>query len=331
MKSSRTAFVLALAFLPVFTSVSQQKVDWNGYLQYRFTDNYVNQEAFSVRRAKFWVNGTLPEENHAWSYKLQAMFHQLAQFDFLLQDVYVNYKASDFEITGGQFVPDFSLQRKQPDYQIPLAERAAVVNALVPTAETMARDIGIEATLNENHVGSISLGFFNGNGANTISNKKNFLYVQRSTFSLLHADVTLQLGYNLSYRNATSIQCAKMLGPNASFAGNDFRFGFEERFTLRGFELQSEYIEAHLGARKASGFYALANYLITPTHQVTLSAEQLKDLNSSTDDNPWYIMAYTHLIKGNQVKVSLENRFQFTHSKTNAQTTVQFQYFFHQS
>ena len=44
-------------------------------------------------------------------------------------------------------MPDFSLQRKQPDYAIPLDERADVVNALVPGAETMARDIGLELKL----------------------------------------------------------------------------------------------------------------------------------------------------------------------------------------
>jgi phosphate-selective porin len=257
------------------------------------------------------------------------MFHQQAQFDFLLQDVFVNYKTNGFEITAGQFVPDFSLQRKQPDYVIPLVERAAVVNALVPAAETMARDIGVEVKASGNP-GSISFGFFNGNGANSLSNKRNFLLVQRSTVSLLKADAILQLGYNLSYRHATTLQCAKMLGPGISFSGNDFRFGFEGRFVLSGIEIQSEYIEAHLGSTKASGFYALADYLIMREHRVTVSIEKLKDLNPATQDDPWYIVAYAYLIKEDQIKLSLENRFQPTAGKTNVLTILQMQYFFHQ-
>jgi phosphate-selective porin len=329
MKSSTILHLIAATLLLPRLSLSQQKVDWNGYLQYRFTDNYLDQTAFSVRRAKLWLNGTMPEDAHSWNYKVQAMFHQQAQFDFLLQDVFVNYKSNDFEITAGQFVPDFSLQRKQPDYVIPIVERAAVVNALVPAAETMARDIGVEAKASGNP-GSISFGFFNGNGANSLSNKRNFLLVQRSTVSLLNADAIVQLGYNLSYRHATTLQCAKMLGPGIFFSGNDFRFGFEGRFVLNGIEIQSEYIEAHLGRAKASGFYALADYLITPEHRVTLSIEKLKDLNPATQDDPWYILAYSYLIKEDQIKLSLENRFQPTAGNTNVLTILQMQYFFHQ-
>jgi len=331
MKPSATQLLLivAVVLLSVPRSTAQQTVDWNGYLQYRFTDNYLDQTAFSVRRAKLWLNGTLPEDSHSWNYKVQAMFHQQAQFDFLLQDVFVNYKTNVFEITAGQFVPDFSLQRKQPDYVIPLVERAAVVNALVPEAETMARDIGVEVKASGNP-GSISFGFFNGNGANSLSNKRNFLLVQRSTVSLLKADAILQLGYNLSYRHATTLQCAKMLGPGISFSGNDFRFGFEGRFVLSGIEIQSEYIEAHLGSTKASGFYALADYLIMREHRVTVSIEKLKDLNPATQDDPWYIVAYSYLIKEDQIKLSLENRFQPTAGKTNVLTILQMQYFFHQ-
>jgi phosphate-selective porin len=329
MKSSTALLLIAATLLLPRLSLSQQKVDWNGYLQYRFTDNYLDQTAFSVRRAKLWLNGTLPEDAHSWNYKVQAMFHQQAQFNFLLQDVFVNYKTNGFEITAGQFVPDFSLQRKQPDYVIPLVERAAVVNALVPAAETMARDIGVEVKASGNP-GSISFGFFNGNGANSLSNKRNFLLVHRSTVSLLKADAILQLGYNLSYRHATTLQCAKMLGPGISFSGNDFRFGFEGRFVLSGIEIQSEYIEAHLGSTKASGFYALADYLIMREHRVTVSIEKLKDLNPATQDDPWYIVAYSYLIKEDQIKLSLENRFQPTAGKTNVLTILQMQYFFHQ-
>jgi phosphate-selective porin len=323
-------FLILILFLWTdVQSFAQQKVNWNGYLQYRFSDNYLDQTNFSVRRAKFWVNGLLPAENGDWSYKLQGIFLQQVKFQFLLQDAFVNYKLNNFEVTAGQFVPDFSLQRKQPDYTIPLDERADVVNALVPGAETMTRDIGIELKLDDKKTGSLSFGFYNGNGANVVSNQRNFLYVNRgSLFLLNNSESKLELGYNLSYRNAHNLQFNKIFGNNLSFTGNDFRFGFEERLNLGVFELQSEYIEAHLGNQKTYGYYALADYLFASENLITLSVEQFNDFNNSTVDEPWYVIGYSYLIKGNDIKISLNNKFQFASNKTNALTTVQIQYFF---
>jgi hypothetical protein len=327
----KMAILLAITSFACFNIniTAQQKIDWNGYLQYRFSDNYLNQSDFSVRRAKFWVDGSLPTGEGNWSYKLQANFHQQAKFQFLLQDVLVSYKIKDFEVTAGQFVPNFSLQRKQPDYIIPLDERADVVNALVPGAETMARDIGVELKLGNNKTGSFSLGFFNGNGANTTSNKKNFLYVNHGSLFLLNTTKSkLELGYNLSYRNAHDIQFSKIFGSNFLFTGNDFRFGFEGKLYVGNFELQSEYIEAHPGSQKAYGYYALADYLFAKKNLVTLSVEQYDDLNPATVNDPWYKVGYSYLIKGYDIKLSFDNKFQFASGKTNALTTLQIQYFF---
>jgi len=331
MLNVKKNIIAVIAFFTVTSSLlfGQQKVNWNGYLQYRFSDNYVNQTNFSVRRAKFWVDGLLPVHEGNWGYKLQANFLQNSKYLFELQDVLVNYKTHNFEITAGQFVPDFSLQRKQPDYIIPLDERADVVNSLVPGAETMARDIGVELKLNENKTGSISFGFFNGNGANTVSDKKNFLYVSRGNlFFLNNSESKLELGYNLSYRDAHDLQFSKIFGNNYSFTGNDFRFGFEGKLNLGDFELQSEYIAAHLGNQNAYGFYAIADYLFAKKNFIILSVEQYNDLNPATVDDPWYVVGYSYLIKGNDIKLSLDNKFQFASNKTNALTTLQIQYFF---
>jgi hypothetical protein len=326
-----TTVLIIIFFLCInLNSLAQQKIDWNGYLQYRFSDNYLNETNFSVRRVKFWVFGNLPlESGDSWNYKLQAIFHQQVKYEFWLQDILVSYKTNGFEITAGQFVSNFSLQRKQPDYSIPLDERANVVNALVPAAESMARDIGVELKLEDKNTGSLSFGFFNGNGANNVVSQKNFLYVNRGSFFLLNnAGSKLEFGYSLSYRDAHNLQFSKIFGSNFSFTGNDFRFGFEGKLNLGDFELQTEYIEAHLGYRKAYGYYFLADYTIASKHLVTFSIEQLNDLNSSTMDNTWYNIGYSYLLKGNDIKISLNNKFQFTSNRTNALTTIQIQYFF---
>ncbi|MEJ2615827.1 MAG: porin [Ignavibacteriaceae bacterium] len=332
MKGKIKAIIIIAVLLITVTNYSvfgQQKVNWNGYFQYRFSDNYLNQNNFLVRRAKFWVDGLLPSGEGNWGYKLQANFHLQIKFQFLLQDVLVHYKINNFEVTAGQFVPNFSLQRKQPDYIIPLDERADVVNALVPGAETMARDIGVELKFADNKIGSFSLGFFNGNGANTILNKRNFLYVNSGTLFLLNnPESKLELGYNLSYRNAHKLQFSRILGSNFAFTGNDFRFGFEGKLNIGNFELQTEYIQTNLGHEKADGFYALADYLFTTKHLFTISIEQYNDLNPSTINDPWYVIGYSYLLKGNEIKFSFDNKFQLASSRTNSQTTLQIQYFF---
>jgi phosphate-selective porin len=313
-----------------FQVLSQQKNNWNGYLQYRFSDNYLDQANFTVRRAKLWLFGNLPlESGDSWNYKVQTIFHQQVKFQFLLQDVLVSYKINDFELTAGQFVPDFSMQRKQPDYAIPLAERSSAVNALVPAAETMARDIGVEVKFNKNKIGFISVGLFNGNGANNLSKTKNFLIVNRGVLLLLNdPDAILHLGYNLAYRDAKDIQFTKIFGNNYSFTGKDFRFGIEEKLNIGDFEIQSEYLEAHLGDQKAYGYYVLADYLIAKKYLAAFSVEQYKDLKPLTSNDLWYIISYSYLVKGNDIKITLDNRFQFADNKTNLFTNIQFQYFF---
>jgi len=328
--------ITILITITIFTSfnintIAQQKIDWNGYLQYRFSDNYLDQSEFSVRRAKFWLNGLLPEAIGIWSYKIQASFLQQVKYQFLLQDVFVSYKINNFEITAGQFILDYGLQRKQPDYEISLDERANVINALVPGAETMARDIGIELKFDDKNTGSFSLGFFNGNGANNVTNKRNFLLVNHGRFYFANNnDSQLELGYNLSYRNAHNLEFSKIFGSGYAFTGNDFRFGFEGKLNIGNLELQSEYLEAHIGGQHSSGYYVLTDYTIATKNLLTLSVEKLDDLNSSTIDNAWYTIGYSYLVKGNDIKISLDNKFQFTSNKTNSLTALQIQYFFNQ-
>lgn len=308
---------------------AQQKIEWNGYVQYRFTDNYLNRTNFTLRRTKFWLKGNSPAGEGTWSFKVQANFLQSSEYRLQLQDAMASYSLNNFQVTAGQFVTDFSLQRKQPDYKIPLTERANVINALVPGAETMARDIGIEVKFDKNETGSFSLGFFNGNGANNVSNNRNFLFVNHGYIYLANKpDKKFRLGYSLSYRDASGCRFSKIFGSGISFSGKDFRFGVEEFASIGNLQLQSEYLEAHMGSRKASGYYALANYTVAAKNLVTFSVERLKDLNASTNDDPWYTIGYAYLLNGNKVKFSLDNGFQFVSNGTNFLTTIQVQYFF---
>ncbi len=329
MKRILFLIVGTLLFISGGNLFAQSKFEWNGYLQFRFSDNYLDQTGFSVRRAKLWADGSLPLDAGLWSYKIQATFYNKEGYPFTLQDVLLRYRINGFEITAGQFVTDFSLQRNQPDYSIPLVERAGVINSLLPTASSMGRDIGTEIKY-KGQAGGVSLGFFNGNGVNTLSSKRNFLYTNRAYINLKSGNTTVEAGYSLAYRKDNGIAFAKIFEGGVTYSGNDFRYGLDAKLNTGVFELQGEYIEAHLGTQKPHGYYVLADYLLSKNDLVALSTEKLNDLNPSTSNNPWYIIGYSRFIKSNYIKISLDNRFQFNNGKTNSLTVLQVQYFFKQ-
>lgn len=83
----------------------------------------------------------------------------------MLQDVYGEYRLPFGIVRAGQFVPDFSLERSQGDAYIPVIERAAVVNALIPSGDTYARDIGTKFVFQPKGSGfHTSFGVYNGKG-----------------------------------------------------------------------------------------------------------------------------------------------------------------------
>ena len=330
---SKTKTIILITFILIAGSsvrvLAQQKIDWNGYLQYRFSENYIHQNDFSIRRAKLWMVGQLPFESNKWGFKVQSIFFNKQNFRIQLHDAFLDYNSGKITVIAGQFVPDFSLQRMQPDYKIPLTERANVVNALIPTAQTMARDIGLEVQYNGS-LGGISTGFFNGNGANTLSDTKNFLIINRGFLHFKNQLDDLQVGYSFSYRKDNQLTFSKIFGNAVTFSGNDFRYGLDARLQLPKFEIQSEFLKAFLSRKKAWGYYALTDYEFIPNNLVILSIEQLHDLNTTTNDNPWYIAGYSYKLKSYDIKLTLDNRFQFIHKRTHSLTTLQIQYFFNQ-
>lgn len=331
MQKIITLFVMALVFIAGSHSqvFAQQEVQWNGYLQYRFSENYSDKHDFSIRRAKLWMKRQLPFQSNRWGFKIQSIFSDKQHFGLQLQDAFLDYTVDNFTLNAGQFVPDFSLQRKQPDYLIPLTERAEVIKALIPTAETMARDIGFEVNYS-GYIAGISAGFFNGNGANSLSEQKNFLFIHRGILRFANHLNNLQVGYSFSYRKDNNLQFSRLLGSSIEFSGKDLRYGFDLRFETPRFEFQAEFLEAYLQGNRAWGYYALADYQITTRHLAILSVEQLDDLNPSTIDRPWFILGYSYQLKRNDIKFTTENRFQFTINKMYSLTTLQIQYFFNQ-
>ena len=301
----------------------------HGYVQTRFTDDYRQLSGFSIRRAKLWIKEKAPVPGN-WFYKVQGIFRYQNDGAYSLQDVFAEYRWRSLRIRAGQQTPDFSLQRSQPDYGITAIERGGVIDALIPAVETGARDIGVQSTLElPGQRGHISVGMFNGNGANKSGNEdRQFLFTHRLRYQLIHGDIDASAGYSLAYRRTGGLNFKKIFGDKNIFSGDDFRWGVEGQITAERWSIQGEYLEAHLENRSARGFYFLGNMNLAAHDQLLISFEKYDDLNPATDDHPWLILGANHLFAGDLARLMLDNRVQLDEADKNYQTTIQLQLFF---
>ena len=327
----KASIILALSLIFIDnTSIAQNKTEWNGYLQTRLNSNYLGRNSFSLRRVKFWLKGKTPF-NQNISYKIQTIYRWNNTGYLALQDAYAEYSSSSFNIRAGQMKPDYSLEWNQADYKLPTIERAQAVNALVPGAKSMARDIGADVlyhTSTKNFITSI--GIWNGAGANVKLNKKNnYLITNRSTFSDNINALHYEIGYSIAYRKSNQMIFSKIFGTNQiAFSGNDFRWGADVHLFTNDWEFQAEYLQANLGGAKAYGYYILSEYTIEQKNQVVFLLDKFHGLNSLTENNPWIGIGFNHLFEGNKLKMMFDTRAQFNQNKTNYTSTIQLQLFF---
>ncbi len=331
----KTLYTITLTFtLIIFsfgnTLAAPQKIAWNGYLQTRCADNFLTNTGFSIRRAKLWIDGPAPVGNNLY-FRMQGIFRYQTSGTFMLQDVYAEYKLPFGFVRAGQFVPDFSLERSQGDAYIPIIERAAVDNTLIPTASTCARDIGAEFVLQP--VGSgfhTGFGIYNGNGGNTKSNEdRRFLFTNRTTYDVrLPNDLSWISGFSLAYRDKRGMSFPAILGSGTTFTGRDFRWGLESHLKSAEWEIQGEYIQADLGNVRAYGYYALGDLMCDSENEIALSAEVLNVPVPSCSPNPWYVIDYSHYFAGQKEKIMVDARTQHADNRSNYGATIQFQLFF---
>lgn len=321
--------VIFLAFATMQTSLAQQKVTWNGYLQTRFADDFRSNTSFSIRRAKLWIDGQTPVDT-SLRFRVQGLFRYQTSGTFMLQDAYGEYRLPFGFVRAGQFVPDFSLERSQADAYIPLIERASVVNALIP-GDTYARDIGAELVLEPKRSGfHTSFGIFNGNGSNTKSNEdRQFLYTNRTIYEIRFTDnLSWISGFSVAYRDKRNLAFPSILPSGAIYSGKDFRWGLETHLKSDRWEIQGEYIQADLANQKSNGYYAFADYDFDNMNELAMSTEKLQVLIPSYSNKPWYIVGYSHFFNGQKEKVMVDARTQYLNDRTNYGATIQLQIFF---
>lgn len=322
-------FLIALLAILSMESNESKAMDLNGYVQPRFTTDYQNKAGFSVRRAKLWLKGQTDFDKH-FGYKIQGLYKTGNAHMLLLQDAYANYDWSWGLVKAGLFVPAFSLQRSQFDPTNPSLERGAIINALIPGAETLARELGVETQISSKDSHFLTtLGVFDSKGIDFKFNEgKNFLITHRTYYELTFSKIIFHLGYSLSYRNVNNLSFKKIFGNDSSYSGNDFRWDIESRIYNDKFSIQAEYLQTNLCGQIAKGFYSLADYTINKKHQIVLYIDKYQDLDPKTNDNPWYGLGYNYIINGIKAKILTETKLQLVDNKTNIQSIIQLTLFF---
>ena len=322
--------IVIISLLLVVSAFAQTDQLWTGYVQVRYSDNLYDAHSFKIRRIKLWSYHQTPFSEHLY-YKVQAIFRYPISGALVLQDAFAEYRAKNWRLRVGQEIPQFSLQRAQPDYVIPLIERARIVDALIPAAETGARDIGIQVIVKpDSAFWSGAFGVFNGNGANVKGNEDRwFLLTTRQVLKWqIQKQILLQVGASFSYRETSGLHFLRILGADTLFQGKDIRVGAELRLTLPFSSLQAEYIQARLGENKAYGYYVLLEIPLAGKHLLALEAEQYKDLNPVNNDNLWLDACYSYLLKAHKAKLMLDLRAQLTKPKPDYRIATQIQLFF---
>ena len=321
---------IVLAASVASPSLVHAQATWGGYLQTRFSSDFQSSTGFSVRRAKLYATSIAPFDTNL-SGRMQAIFRWQNAGTFTLQDVYAEYRLADISVRAGQFVPGFSLQRLQPDAAMPVVERALAVDALTPAAETYARDIGAEFTVRPIADVQVSVGAFNGNGGNQcMNNDRQLLYVARPALSLMLSDsLRFHVGMSFSYRDKSGLIFKKIFGTSVPFTGKDVRWGGELEISSSLWSLQSEYLEAHLGAQKAYGYYVLGTVSPCRTNEIVGLVEQFVDLDPKSSNAAWYGLGWNHFFAANRFKTQGVVRAQFLPGANQYAFTLQVQLFIH--
>jgi len=313
---------------PLFSQNTETKI--HGYIQSRFTTDYDNVNDFMIRRAKLWVDGNAPGLENV-SYKIQAVYRSFKDEAVMFQDAFADVKFHNFgSLRAGRFVPDFMLQRMQPDYEISDIERASVISGLIHSSKSMARQIGVQITYQPYYFPiHFSFGIFNANLESPGKNKdQNLLYTSHTQLTVVKKeDVLLELGFSAAYRYANAISMNTIYNSNQLITGNDYRFGVEYQLSYKNIGFQTEYIQANINKDRAWGYYASADYSFNEKIQATAGIEKFSDLIASTNDNEWYSVGLIYYFT-DKTKLMTDFKTQVSSTQNNYLSEIQYQIFF---
>jgi len=314
--------------LSLFAQNAEPKL--HGYIQSRFSSDFENTNDFMIRRAKLWVDGNVPNIDNV-TYKVQMVYRSFKDESLMLQDAFADVKINDSGfLRVGRFVPNFMLQRMQPDYEISDIERAGVISGFIHSSKSMARQIGVQFTYQtENSPLNFSFGIFNANlESSRKNNDMNLLYTSHTQFSLVEKeDYFFQVGFSLAYRYANALSMSNIFAENELLTGNDLRYGFEYQFEFNKFGMQAEFLKAKIAGHKPWGYYIGSDFTISEHFQATAGIEKFSDINNLTNDNEWYSVGLIYYFSERN-KLMTDFKTQFNVDSNINIAEIQYQIFF---
>jgi len=321
-----------LFFLVIENHVFSQDslFQWHGYVQTRLSSDFDKSTDFTIRRAKLWINGSVPDVS--WmSYKVQAVYRSSKDAAIMLQDAYADMQIKSIaSVRVGRFKPDFLLQPNQPDYEIPDLERADVINNLVFNPKTMARQIGAQITFNkQKYLPRLSLGIFSENhDVPGDAKNQNLLFTAHVQKAFVESkDMLVSTGASIGYRYVEFLSMPSISDPTILFTGNDLHWGLEGQFQLKKYGLQVEYVQAIVDGNKVWGYYIDNDYYFTNKFQAIAGIEKYADLIPETNDNAWLGVGGNYFFT-ERTKLMAELKSQMAGNRINYQIEIQFQVFF---
>ena len=231
----------------IVTGVPAPKL--GGYIQVReLAQEHVGLTAY-LNRARFSVDGALQSGfTYRFLTELEASAGAKSPATVSLREATVKWSEAPFAITAGEFKTPFTREYLIPVPALEMADLATVVDSLAPKY-----DVGVMGDYALGSSATVSLGVFNGEGANAIANRDSIvMLVGRVTARPLP-----QLG----------------LGVSATRDGADsLRWGLDASVQQYGGVVRAEYVTRHLRGRATAnddfGWYLFEAYRPLPRLQL---------------------------------------------------------------
>lgn len=238
-----------LATLPLIPQPGLPAPKLGGYLQVReLAQKDVGFTSY-LNRARFSIDGTMP---YRFAYRflteLEASAGARSAATVSLREATIKWSPSPFTLTAGEFKTPFTREYLIPVPALELADLATVVDSMAPKY-----DVGVSGEIAFGATASITLGAFNGEGANAIANR----------------DSTVMVVARVTARPVPQLA----LGASATRDGPDsLRWGVDGSVQQLGGTVRGEYVLRHRRGRDHDhddrGWYVFEAFRMLPRVQL---------------------------------------------------------------
>jgi hypothetical protein len=228
-----------------------------GYVQAReFMQKDVGLTAL-LNRVRFSITGALPARfSYGVLTEWQAVAGARLPSTVSLREAIIRWSPAPLQVTAGEFKTPFTREYLIPVPELELADLAVAVDSLAPRY-----DVGIMGEYALGATANLAVGAFNGEGANTSSNR----------------DSAVLLVGRLTARPIAQLS----LGASGTRDGDDsLRWGVDAQAQHRGFVVRAEYLTRHVRGRDRAmddfGWYVFESIRVVPRVQLLARQEDFQ-------------------------------------------------------